>query len=184
LLSHGSLCNADFGWEAEGEEEILGTDPHVIEGEIEHQQRKAQADRMAQAAHHQRPTLASRVTATRARNYTQHHGNLDELVGGSANRQRFNTNVEDVVVPLPRAEDRSSWMLPDETEQVDRISRFVGSAKQYARAVPMKVPVPQKVHMPHHLPLLHPPRVGQGNSVQDDEPVTVDTVQDGPPLRV
>jgi hypothetical protein len=37
VMPHDSLlCGADCGWEAQGEEEILGTDPDVIEGEIEH----------------------------------------------------------------------------------------------------------------------------------------------------
>jgi len=178
VAPHGPLCGADCGWEAQGEEEILGTDPDLIEGEIEHQQRKAQADRMVQEAHRRRSALAPSTTTSQARNYTQHHSNLDELVGGSANRQRFSTNPDDVVVPLPRAGDRNSWMMPEETEQVDRISRFVGSARQYARAVPMKV------HLPHHLPVSHPSRVGRSKSAQDGKPVTVDTVQDGPPLRV
>jgi hypothetical protein len=172
VMPHGSLlCGADCGWEAQGEEEILGTDPDVIEGEIEHRQRKAQADRMVQELHRQRSALASGTTTSRARNYTQYHGNLDEVVGGSGTRQRFSTNLDDVVVPLPRAG-------PEEVEQVDRISRFVGSAKQYARAVPMKV------HLPHQLPLPHPSRVGRPKSAQGGKPVTVDTVQDGPPLRV
>ena len=175
-MPHGSLlCGADCGWEAQGEEEILGTDPDVIEGEIEHQQRRAQADRMVQEAHRQR---SSGTTTSRARDYTQHHGNLDEVVGGSADRQRFRTNPDDVVVPLRRAGDRNSWMVPEESEQVDRLTRFVGSAKQYARAVPMKV------HRPHQLPLPHPSRVRRPRSAQDGKPVTVDTVQDGPPLRV
>jgi hypothetical protein len=178
LLPHASLCSADCGWEAQGEEEILGIDPDVIEGEIEHQRRKAQADRMVQEAHRQHSALALSTTASRARNYTQHHGNLDEVVGGSANRQHPSTNLDDVVVPLPRAGDRNSRMMPEETEQVGRISQFVSSAKQYARAVPMKL------HPPHHLPLPHPPRVGRPKSAQDGKPVTVDTVQDGPPLRV
>jgi len=172
------MCSADCGWEAEGEEEILGTHPDVVEGEIEHQQRRAQADRMVQEARRRRPTHASGDTTTGARNYTQLHGNLDDIVGGSANRQRFSSNLEDVVVPLLRAGDRSSWMMPEETEHADRITRFVGSAKQYARAVPMKV------HLPRHLPHPHSPRVGQPKLVQEGEPVTVDTVQDGPPLRV
>ena len=179
VMPHGSLlCGTDCGWEAQGEEEFLGTDPDMIEGEIEHQQRKAQADRMVQEAHRQRSALASGTTTSRARNYTQYHGNLDEVVGGSGNRQRFSTNLDDVVVPLPRAGDRNSWMMPEESEQVDPISRFVGSAKQYARAVPMKV------HLPHQLPLPHPTRVGRPKSAQGSKPVTVDTVQDGPPLRV
>jgi hypothetical protein len=169
------LCGGDCGWEAEGEDEILGTDPDAIEGEIEHQQRKAQADRMVQEAHRQHLVHS---TSSTARNYTEHEGNLDVVVGGSANRQRFSTNLEEVVVPLPRAGDPNSWMVSEETEQVDRISRLVGSAKQYARAVPMKV------HLPHHLPLPHSPRVGQPKSAQDGGPVTVDTVHDGPPLRV
>ncbi len=178
-MPHGSLlCGADCGWEAQGEEEILGTDPDVIEGEIEHQERKAQADRMVQDAHRQRSALASGTTTSRARDYTQHHGNMDEVVGGSSNRQRFSTNFNDVVVPLPRTGDRDSWMMPEETEQVDRISRLVGSAKQYARAMPMKV------HRPHQLPLPHPSRVGRPKSAQHDKPITVDTVQDGSPLRV
>ena len=131
---------------------------------------------MVQEAHRRRGTHASSATASpRVRSYTQHEGNLDEVVGGSTNRQHLSMNFEDVVVPLPRAGDRNSWMMP---EEVDRISRFVGSAKQYARAVPMKV------HMPHHLPLPHPQKVGQPKSAQDVEPVTVDTVQYGPPLRV
>ena len=175
-MPHGSLlCGADCGWEAQGEEEILGTDPDVIEGEIEHQQRRVQADRMVQEAHRQR---SSGTTTSRARDYTQHHGNLDEVVGGSADRQRFRTNPGDVVVPLRRAGDRNSWMVPEESEQVDRLSRLVGSAKQYARAVPMTV------HRPHQLPLPHPSRVRRPKSAQDGKPVTVDTVQDGPPLRV
>ena len=164
------MCNTDCGWEAEGEEEILGTDPDVVEGDIEHQQRRAQADRMVQEARHRAPG----ITASRARHYTQHHGNLDDVVGGRMNRQRLSTNQEEVVVPLPRAGDRNSWMAPAETEQVDRITRFVGSAKQYARAVPMKV------HVPHHLPLAH----SRPKPAQDSEPVTVATVQDEPPLRV
>ena len=172
------MCSTDCGWEAEGEEEILGTDPDVIEGRIEHQQRRAQADRMVQEARHRRPPLTSGITTSRTRNYTQHHGNLDDIVGGRTNRQRLSTNPEGVVVPLPRAGDRNSWMMPAETEQVDRISRFVGSAKQYAKAVPMKV------HLPQHLPLPRSPRVGPPKPVRDSEPVTVDTVQDEPPLQV
>jgi hypothetical protein len=113
VTPHGSLlCGADCGWEAQGEEEIFGTDPDVIEGEIEHRQRKAQADRMVQEVHRQRSALASGTTTSRARNYTQYHGNLDEVVGGSGTRTRFSTNLDDVVVPLPRAG-------PEEVEQVD-----------------------------------------------------------------
>jgi hypothetical protein len=126
---------------------------------------------MVQGVHRQRSALVSGTTTSHARNYTQYHGNLDEVVGGSGTRQRFSMNLDDVVVPLPRAG-------PEEVEQVDRISRFVGSAKQYARAVPMKV------HLPHQLPLPHPSRVGWPKSAQDGKSDTVDTVQDEPPLRV
>jgi hypothetical protein len=124
---------------------------------------------MVQEGPRQRLALASGTTTSRTQNY--YHGNLDEVVGGSGTRTRFSTNLDDVVVPPPRAG-------PEEVEQVDRISRFVGSAKQYARAVPMKV------HLSYQLPLPRPSGVGRPKSAQDGEPVTVDTVQDGPPLRV
>jgi len=77
----------------------------------------------------------------RRRQLDQHEGvNLDELIGGRARRQRPSNNLNDVVVPLPRRRQSSAAGTPGESELTQHgLGRFMGQAKQYARAAPMNV---------------------------------------------